>query len=214
MIQEAKRRGDKPLRHKPISRRDLESEKKKRQIYRKAMELFSEYGYKNTTMKDISEETGISIGSIYHHYRNKEAILFELSEHMGEAETFAEDLDEKAKAPYEALYRFLIAYFGDWATLGVELSKTLYLIFDQAYLYADNTYRKPRGFRQLESFIALAQQQGTFDTTISAEEAAHFLLTFSRGILFEWTLYKGSFSIVKRAEEYLPRLLKTFMITA
>jgi AcrR family transcriptional regulator len=204
--------GDKLLKEKPLSQRDLESMERKEQIYKTALELYSKYGYKDTTIKNISEESGISIGSIYHHYKNKEAILLELCEHMGDAESFVDDLDEKAKDPYKPLYRFIIAYFGDWEALGVNLTKTIYQTFDIAYLYVDNTYKKPNGFRKCEQFFALAQQKGTLDSTISAEDAIHLLLIFCRGILFEWMLYNGTFALTQRAEAYLPRVLGTFIV--
>lgn len=37
--------------------------------------LFSEKGYERTTVRDIAGEVGIQSGSLFHHYRSKEAIL-------------------------------------------------------------------------------------------------------------------------------------------
>lgn len=37
--------------------------------------LFNKKGYKNTTIKDICEATGLSNGSVYHLFRNKDDIL-------------------------------------------------------------------------------------------------------------------------------------------
>jgi len=36
--------------------------------------LFSKKGYFNTSVRDIAHESGVSIGSIYHHFKDKEAI--------------------------------------------------------------------------------------------------------------------------------------------
>jgi TetR/AcrR family transcriptional regulator, repressor of fatR-cypB operon len=43
-------------------------------ILKAALRLFTEKGYFNTSVADINQETGISTGSIYHHFHNKEAI--------------------------------------------------------------------------------------------------------------------------------------------
>lgn len=39
-----------------------------------ALDLFTRNGYFNTTVHHIQKTAGISIGSIYHHFKNKEAI--------------------------------------------------------------------------------------------------------------------------------------------
>jgi len=39
-----------------------------------ALTLFSEHGYFNTSIHDIRREAGVSIGAIYHHFGNKEAL--------------------------------------------------------------------------------------------------------------------------------------------
>ncbi len=43
---------------------------RKKQICDVARKLFIKKGFENTTMKDIMEETGISIGGLYYHYEN------------------------------------------------------------------------------------------------------------------------------------------------
>jgi AcrR family transcriptional regulator len=44
------------------------------QILQTALELFSTKGYFNTSVQDIRRAADVSIGSIYHHFHNKEAI--------------------------------------------------------------------------------------------------------------------------------------------
>ncbi len=39
-----------------------------------ALTLFTEKGYFNTSVHDIQKQAGVSIGSIYHYFKNKEAI--------------------------------------------------------------------------------------------------------------------------------------------
>lgn len=47
-------------------------------ILDKAMNLFVLRGYHNTSMRDIAEESKISTGAIYHHFKSKEDIAIEL----------------------------------------------------------------------------------------------------------------------------------------
>ena len=37
--------------------------------------LFARRGYSETSMRDIAQESGMAVGSIYLHYRNKESLL-------------------------------------------------------------------------------------------------------------------------------------------
>ncbi|NOY22354.1 MAG: TetR/AcrR family transcriptional regulator [Acidobacteria bacterium] len=40
-----------------------------------ALELFSSQGYGATSMRQIAEKAGVSVGNIYHHFKNKELIF-------------------------------------------------------------------------------------------------------------------------------------------
>jgi AcrR family transcriptional regulator len=52
---------------------------KQAQICRAAEELFAEKGYHKTSIRDIANKSGISIGSLYDYIRNKEDILYLLA---------------------------------------------------------------------------------------------------------------------------------------
>lgn len=50
----------------------------KQAIMEKAYELFAEKGFKEVTMKDICERTGLSRGGLYRHYESTEQIFLEI----------------------------------------------------------------------------------------------------------------------------------------
>lgn len=69
-----------------------------------AAELFATRGYTQTTVRDIADSAGILSGSLYHHFKSKEAMLSEI------LQTFLTDLQgdfdeivEQQDAPGEAL---------------------------------------------------------------------------------------------------------------
>ncbi len=43
-----------------------------------ALKLFSHQGYRATSMREIAAEAGVSVGNVYHHFGNKEAIFQQL----------------------------------------------------------------------------------------------------------------------------------------
>lgn len=56
----------------------LKGEKTKQDIREKAYRLFAEKGFKEVTMKDICELTGLSRGGLYRHYESTEQIFLEI----------------------------------------------------------------------------------------------------------------------------------------
>ena len=56
----------------------LKGEKTKQDIREKAYQLFAEKGFKDVTMKDICELTGLSRGGLYRHYESTEQIFLEI----------------------------------------------------------------------------------------------------------------------------------------
>lgn len=58
--------------------------KKKEIILRAATVLFSQKGFSETSMSELSKATGAASGTIFHHFRNKEDILLSILEHVKE----------------------------------------------------------------------------------------------------------------------------------
>lgn len=56
----------------------LRGDKTKQEIRDKAYQLFVEKGFKEVTMKDICERTGLSRGGLYRHYESTEQIFLEI----------------------------------------------------------------------------------------------------------------------------------------
>jgi AcrR family transcriptional regulator len=61
------------------------SEKSRTQILDSALKLFSHKGYGATSVRDISEDAGLSKGNVYHHFPDKEAIFRALIDRYFEA---------------------------------------------------------------------------------------------------------------------------------
>jgi AcrR family transcriptional regulator len=59
------------------------SEQSRRQVLDAALALFSHQGYRATTMREIADAAGTSIGNVYHHFSDKEAIFRTLLEEFG-----------------------------------------------------------------------------------------------------------------------------------
>jgi AcrR family transcriptional regulator len=60
--------------------RDERSERCRRMVLDAGLRLFSHHGYGATSVRQIAEEAGVSVGAVYHHFPDKEAIFRSLIE--------------------------------------------------------------------------------------------------------------------------------------
>jgi AcrR family transcriptional regulator len=58
--------------------REEKSERSRRAVLDAALHLFSQQGYRATTMREIADRAKVSTGNVYHHFPDKERIFREL----------------------------------------------------------------------------------------------------------------------------------------
>ncbi|NGO70857.1 TetR/AcrR family transcriptional regulator [Streptomyces boncukensis] len=103
----------------PSDRRGLQPRKQPRQVRARltrqrilsgAAHVFAEYGYAAGTTNRIAERAGVSIGSLYQYYPNKDAILAELAARHLEAGTAAATRrqEEEPPADLESVIRLCV----------------------------------------------------------------------------------------------------------
>lgn len=59
---------------------DERSERSRAAILEAALQMFSHQGFRGTSIRDVAARAGVSTGSVYHHFRDKEALLSTLLE--------------------------------------------------------------------------------------------------------------------------------------
>ncbi|WP_161606070.1 TetR/AcrR family transcriptional regulator [Microlunatus speluncae] len=90
--------GPQPSKDSPAVRRRREEQRTR--IVIAAITLFARHGIHHTSMQQIADEVGMSVGSLYQYLDNKEAIIIEatLARERVNAEVFAEPRDRAAMA--------------------------------------------------------------------------------------------------------------------
>ncbi len=77
---------------------------KQNSILREAARLFARDGYDRTSMASLAEACGTSKALLYHYYKNKDALLFDvLSEHLHELVDTVELADDPDASPDQRL---------------------------------------------------------------------------------------------------------------
>lgn len=88
---------------------ESKGERTRKEILNVAKKLFSERGYKDVSMQDICNGTGLSKGGLYRHFGNKAEILFEL---LKKEKRVEQDISEGVSA-VQALDNLLCIYRED-----------------------------------------------------------------------------------------------------
>ncbi len=197
---------------KELTIREQKTLKTKQMISNSAIELFQNYGYEKITIQDISKATGSSVGSIYHHFGSKEGILnFALREYNNICIS-DENWEEKVKDPYHTIMDFLLTYAESWENLGMELAKQMTLPFKNHY-YSDNQYSEQlTSFTSLSYFIKSCQEYGNFETDLSSDEIANYILTIGRCFVHDWSHFGISGSLKEHVLKFMPRILRSFIL--
>ncbi|WP_019550920.1 TetR/AcrR family transcriptional regulator [Thermus scotoductus] len=76
-------------------------------ILEEAARLFTEKGYEATSVQDLAEALGLSKAALYHHFRSKEEVLYEISQQALEGLLLEGKKALAVSDPREALLRFM-----------------------------------------------------------------------------------------------------------
>ena len=184
----------------------------KSRIVKVAWNLFYKDGYDNTTVDDIIAASKTSKGTFYHYFKGKEALLNSLSYLF----------DEK----YEELYNTIDHSLPSYDKL-LLLNRELFCMIEEsvdihllAYLYSSQLITKDKKslsdkkrfyFKWITEIISDGLERGEFRNTSTAEELMDIYAMYERALLYDWALFKGSFSLSEYSNRLLPHVLDTFI---
>jgi AcrR family transcriptional regulator len=94
-----------------VSRR-LTGEQRRQQLVEIAASLFSEHGYRSTTMDDVAEAAGVTKPLLYQHFNSKKALYLELVDEIARRVLSAiAEATVRAEGPRQKVEYSLNAYF-------------------------------------------------------------------------------------------------------
>ena len=181
----------------------------KSRIVSAAWKLFYQYGYDNTTIDDIAEASNTSKGSFYHYFESKDALMGSLSY------LFDEKYDELQQTPdymrldplnklirmNEELFR-MIENTVSVSLLSQLFSAQLITKGEKHLLEPDRTY-----YRLLRQIAIEGQEQGCFRDDLSVNDIIRAYAMFERGMMYDWCLSSGSYSLYQYSRQILPLFL-------
>lgn len=156
---------------------------RKEQIYRAASALFSERGYRSTSVRDIARELDLQGGSLYAHITSKEDVLWEIIARV--AESFYAAVQPIAEADGPAPVRLRAMIHAHVGVVVNELARAAVFFQDWRHL-SEPRKREVLALRDgYEAFFRATIARGIADRELVATDprlASIFVLTALNGI--------------------------------
>ena len=180
----------------------------KQKLIDTTVELIKKYGADTITVRSVCEEAGLSIGTFYHHFQNKDDLLMyfvrEASFDSFALETPLEDVAERICE----LYMHLIDRY---LTLGEEFMKSFYTTGNKAlsaYMGQENgCFADGTVMARCERELIDAREQGFLKKDADPHLLSMDICTIVKGCVFEWALDDGRMDIA----ESLRRIVKAYL---
>jgi len=160
-------------------------------IMRVAWKQMSEKGYEKTLVRDICSEAGITIGTFYAYFENKDALLAE-AEKRGD-DIFCSEIASRAKGDTPlALLRNVIRLYANTLTgIGHRIVARIFSINDASGL------KDREIFRMLGRILSDAQEAGEITSAHNGMEICWSLYMLMRGCVFNWYSSDGVYDLTK-----------------
>lgn len=181
---------------KQTSLNDTDQEDLKQKIVEIAWKLFEEKGYENTTVNEIIKKAGTSKGGFYYHFKAKDELLASLymifdREYRKLYKTIDPDMNSLEQI---ALMNQYISYYIE-SNVSPEVLAAMYIsqISGKSKI---PFWGEERYYIQLmKNIIIQGQAKGEIRSDISADDLLHYVLLLERGVLIDWCVQKGSYSV-------------------
>ena len=188
------------------------SKNTKGKIVAAAWQLFYEQGYDNTTVEEIVEESGTSRGSFYHYFEGKDALLSSLSYLFDEKyDELIDTMDPKLNPAEKLTYMNQELFLMIDNTVSVELLSQLFatqLITsgERHMMNPSRTY-----YKLLRQIVTEGKQSGFFKDEFSVNDITKAYAMFERGLMYDWCISSGSYSLCQYSQRVLPLFLSSFI---
>lgn len=142
-----------------------QKEKRKLEIIIASIDVFVAKGYTGTKIQDIASAAGMSVGLLFHYFKNKEELFNELTKIAIEGtslplglyyDSIYDFFDKLTESMFESIKR---------QPYRAKIFSFINLIYrsDDVPVYSKKLLKKENPFHQIESFIAKGQENGSIN---------------------------------------------------
>jgi TetR/AcrR family fatty acid metabolism transcriptional regulator len=163
---------------------------KKQLIVRSAIEVFSQHGFRNSSISEIARKANVAEGTIYQYFKNKEDLFFSIA--VEKTKEFCRELDLHLEGIEGALNKIkkFIWYYLYFFRMNPEYSRTLMLEMRVSKNFVKTmTYKSFKNFtKKILEIIKEGQEEGTIRKDVNIYLVRQLLLGILEHIVTRWLL--------------------------
>ena len=182
------------------TKRKIQGEQTRQKLFETSLELFNKHGYDNVTIDDICEKIGVSKGAFYTHFKSKDQVIVEDFLYLNSNYDDAVKDFKNMKSAFEKLYAFQQYAMGRLEAVGWKAVRLVYHV--ESGSDKNKSFLTSKSFSLYKIILALIQD-GQTSGEIRNDQAAgaitDTLVQLYRGVIFDWCLNNGSYSLVEAA---------------
>lgn len=183
----------------------------KGRIVNAAWKLFYEQGYEDTTVEDIIFESETSKGSFYHYFDGKDALLSSLSVLFDEQ---YEEIMQRPGLPENSvdLLQYLNRALFETIENTVSIDLLSRLFSSQLVTHGEKHLldRRRTYYKLLRRIVTDGQARGEIRADFTVSEVMRAYAMFERGLMYDWCLSGGEYSLPLYASRMMPMFLNSF----
>ncbi|MBP1166287.1 MULTISPECIES: TetR/AcrR family transcriptional regulator [unclassified Chryseobacterium] len=177
------------------------AEKTKQHIIEKTATLFNTKGYISTSLSDITQATGLTKGSIYGNFENKDEVAIEVYKYNAGllGKTLSRSFGDEFPTSLDKLHAFVDFYRKNWKFVfsngGCPIMNAA-TEADDSFPALKNQVKKSfeQWMSKISSAIMEGQKKGEINSNVNAEQfASLFIMLIEGGILLSKTMGDQSF---------------------
>ena len=201
------------MRQSKPDKRKVQGAETKRKLYGIADRLFSERGFYDVSIEDITDEAGVTKGAFYVHFASKDALISLLIEdYVSRSDTdytaFLEGLPDDM--PCASAMLALAGKIADTLSnsLGCDNMKKVYrmLMTESAGTEAVQEYGLDL-YTLVRGILEKGLERGEFTSPLSPEALSRHFVMALRGTAFEWCVRYPDFDLREQTIEHIRLLL-------
>ncbi|MCU4981073.1 TetR/AcrR family transcriptional regulator (plasmid) [Bacillus cereus] len=188
---------------KNLTKRKQQALQTQNNIFFVFLNLTKKKEIENITIEDICKKANISIGTFYHYFSSKEDIYQKLFQQI--EENLNEELESITQ--HTTIQKTILNFFQCIAKYTTKLELHINLLNDfNKKIFA---YEPSLIYKTLNTFVNQGRFEKELTNDMSVEEITTYLFTVARGIILDWCLLGGEYSLEQRMNSYMKLTLKS-----